>query len=38
MFAAGGIKETHDTIYKKKFVPKAAAEALQSSKYATSVA
>ena len=38
MFAAGGIKETHDTIYKKKFVPKAAAEALQGSKYATSVA
>ena len=38
MFAAGGVKDTHDTIYKKKFVPKAAAEALQSSKYATTVA
>ena len=33
MFAAGGIKETHDTIYKKKYVPKAAAEALVQSKY-----
>ena len=38
MFAAGGIKDTHDTIYKKKFVPKAAAEALGSSKYSSSVA
>jgi len=38
MFATGGIKDTHDTIYKKKYVPKAAAEALQGSKYATSVA
>ena len=38
MFAAGGVKDTHDTIYKKKFVPKAAAEALTTSKYATSVA
>jgi len=38
MFAAGGIKDTHDTIYKKKFVPKAAADALQNSKYASSVA
>jgi len=38
MFAAGGIKDTHDTIYKKKYVPKSAADALQSSKYATSVA
>lgn len=38
MFAAGGIKDTHDTIYKKKYVPKSAAEALQSSKYASSVA
>jgi len=38
MFAAGGIKDTHDTIYKKKFVPKSAAEALQGSKYAGSVA
>ena len=38
MFAAGGIKDTHDTIYKKKFVPKSAAEALQQSKYASSVA
>ena len=38
MFAAGGIKDTHDTIYKKKFVPKGAAEALQNSKYAASVA
>ena len=38
MFSAGGIKETHDTIYKKKFVPKSAADALQGSKYATSVA
>ena len=37
MFAAGGIKDTHDTIYKKKFVPKQAAEALTNSKYATSV-
>jgi len=38
MFSAGGIKETHDTIYKKKFVPKSAAEALQNSKYGGSVA
>ena len=38
MFAAGGVKDTHDTIYKKKFVPKAAAEALTNSKYATTVA
>ena len=38
MFAAGGIKDTHDTIYKKKYVPKSAAEALQGSKYAGSVA
>jgi len=38
MFATGGIKDTHDTIYKKKFVPKAAAEALSNSKYASSVA
>jgi len=38
MFAAGGIKDTHDTIYKKKFVPKGAAEALQNSKYSSSVA
>lgn len=38
MFAAGGVKDTHDTIYKKKFVPKAAAEALTRSKYSTTVA
>merc|ERR1719198_1839155 len=38
MFAAGGIKDTHDTIYKKKFVPAHAAKNLQESKYAGSVA
>ena len=38
MFAAGGVKDTHDSIYKKKYVPKGAAEALQRSKYAASVA
>jgi hypothetical protein len=37
-FAAGGVKDTHDTIYKKKFVPKAAAEALAKSKYAKDIA
>ena len=31
MFSAGGIKDTHDTIYKKKFVPKQAADALRVS-------
>lgn len=37
MFAAGGVKDTHDTVYKKKFVPADAAKQLQASKYATSV-
>ena len=38
MFAAGGVKDTHDQIYKKKFVPADAASKLTQSKYATSVA
>ena len=38
MFAAGGVKDTHDTVYKKKFVPAEAAQAMQKSKYASSVA
>jgi len=38
MFSAGGIKDTHDQIYRKKFVPQDAASKLQGSKYAGSVA
>jgi hypothetical protein len=38
MFAAGGVKDTHDQIYKKKYVPTEAAERMQRSKYAGTVA
>jgi hypothetical protein len=38
MFAAGGVKDTHDQVYKKKFVPSEMAQKMQSSKYAGSVA
>uniref|UniRef100_A0A7S2HSP6 Uncharacterized protein n=1 Tax=Haptolina brevifila TaxID=156173 RepID=A0A7S2HSP6_9EUKA len=38
MFASGGIKDTHDQIYRKKYVPTDAANKLQNSKYAGSVA
>ena len=38
MFSAGGVKDTHDQIYKKKYVPADAAERMTGSKYATSVA
>ena len=38
MFAAGGVKDTHDTVYKKKYVPAEAAKQMQTSKYAGSVA
>jgi hypothetical protein len=38
MFAAGGVKDTHDQVYRKKFVPAEAAKQLASSKYAGSVA
>ena len=38
MFAAGGVKDTHDQVYKKKFVPADAAQRLADSKYASSVA
>jgi len=38
MFSSGGIKDTHDTVYRKKFVPAEAAKQMTSSKYAGSVA
>lgn len=38
MFSTGGIKDTHDQIYRKKYVPQDAAAKLQGSKYAGSVA
>lgn len=38
MFAAGGVKDTHDSIYRKKFVPEVAAKTMMGSKYAGSVA
>jgi len=38
MFSAGGVKDTHDQIYKKKYMPADAAVKMQRSKYATSVA
>ena len=38
MFSAGGVKDTHDQIYKKKYVPADAAAKLTGSKYAASVA
>lgn len=38
MFAAGGVKDTHDTVYRKKFVPAEAAQQMSGSKYAGSVA
>ena len=38
MFAAGGVKDTHDNIYRKRYVPADAAERLRESKYAASVA
>ena len=38
MFAAGGVKDTHDSMYKKKYVPPEMAAKLQGSKYASMVA
>ena len=37
-FGAAGVKDTHDSVYKKKFVPAEAAKAMKESKYSSSIA
>ena len=38
VYSAGGIKDTHDTVYKRRYVPAGAAESMLSSRFCETVA